>query len=1051
MGRVPGCGSTPEEVERDNVMSVVTREDILVTYADGTAMGALFEDEHRYALTWEELPTAWIVAIVAAEDGRFWSHSGIDATHVARAARDNLGAGAVVAGGSTLSQQTAKNLFERQGRSLGAKFQELDYALHLEDVFEKHEILTFYANLFHVTGNGEGLGVAARYFFDKQPEQLTLLECAYLAGIVKGPANYDPHRGGAEVRKTALERARDRTRYVLSRIVEEDLDNLVPTSGDRIPASEVTALKAEASALLDDLPSFTFANGEFRFPRTVAVDEVEAQLQSEYFQDVLARAGIEDALREGLVVVTSLDLYQQHEAVYALRHHLTEVGLWMEEAQTTTFVRPDDPAPAFDPQSPPIRHAFRSGVVVGRTDRTLDIDLGGHLCVVDNQGIARAVDALHRGSIGNRAAWASKAARTALIEALSDGSVIEVSIRDTPTSGPARCDLEWTPELQGAVVVVENGEMRAMVGGNPNRDFNRVKAKRQFGSTFKPLIFHAALNLGWQPDDPLENQKQTFRFAGTDYAPRPDHTPAPLVSMAWAGVKSENIASVWLLAHLVDRVPPEQLRTLAASLGLGPAEGEAVADYEGRLRSLGVNLDAGSLVEVAYLEAKRDVADRLQSLARPEEAAVVRALPYDGEDRSFVALQRTAEQCREAYQQLKQSLRSTPRNPPNLWARLVDGQVALACGHQPAGYQRPRRVIETAQNRTQRRRRPRLFARPLANLVRKADVQLPGGLSLGAVGSLERAMPADPAAAARDLPPTDPRRLKANPDFRWLVALRYVQDLAKRYGVTSELPDVMSLPLGSVEISLQEAALLYAGITSGQTATASATDVDGTPLPTPPSPTLIAEIRDGEGRVIFKATPDPGRVASPRVATLTADILRNVVEHGTGRRARGLATVDGTRIPLGGKTGTTNDFKNAAFVGFVPGPAERGFSAATGAVVASYVGYDDNRPMTRGNIRLSGASGALPAWMGTVAGRVRFAPPDRPRGVAPSNAGWPLDPGSLVAQRVETASGLPQRDGEGQVLVARSRVVDLPGGEPTLVRPVTKPRSRQRRRWWRFW
>ncbi|MEN0067103.1 MAG: transglycosylase domain-containing protein [Myxococcota bacterium] len=1041
VGRIPGCGSTPEAVERNNVMSEVTRQDVNLLYAnDGGPLGALFEEEHRFYVPWEELPEAWIVAIVAAEDGRFWHHGGMDASHVARAARDNLGAGAVVAGGSTLTQQTAKNLFERQGRSLGAKFQELDYAFHLEDVFDKHEILEFYANLFHVTGNGEGLGVAARYFFNKTAKQLTVLECAYLAGIVKGPANYDPLRGDADARETALVRARERTRYVLGRIIEETPDNLMPTSGERIDETAVQALKAEAQRLLDDDPAIPFARGTFRFPRTVIVDEVAAQLEGSYFQDVLARAGIEDLMTSGLTVVTTIDLYQQHEAVYSLRHHLTETGLWLEPSEPSRFLRGE--APTFDPSDALVTHEFRMATIKGPIDGGIDLDLGGVPCRLDAEALTRAADALHRGNKGNRSVRAPSSVKAALKAALTPGSVVEVSVRDAKAS---RCDLELLPELQGAVAVLDQGRLRAMVGGSENRDFNRVLAKRQFGSTFKPLIYHAALTLGWQPDDALENAPQEFRFAGTKYSPRPDHTPAPEVSIAWAGVKSENIASVWLLAHLVEQLSADQIRALAGKLDLGPEPEETPQDYEKRLRKLGVNLDLTEVEDLGFAESKRALAERLRAEGRTAEAQAVSGL-VDGEGRyGFQTLSQTAGRCRTAYDQLRRSLRSGVKNPPELWAKRQGNVVALACGVQPAGYRRPKVVLQPKRGKNGRRR-PRLFG---PQLVSRSAVQLPGGLTIGTVDALERSKPAK-GENLETLPLTDPRRLKANPDFRWLLALRYVQELARRYGVSSKLPDVMSLPLGSVEISLQEAALLYSGLTSGQGAQARATGIDGQPLAAPPNPTLISEIRDAQGKVIFKAEPDPQRVATAEAGILTADILRNVVEHGTGRRARGLVSAGSAHIPIGGKTGTTNDFKNSAFVGFVPGTASRGFSAAQGSIVAAYVGFDDNRSMKQGSIRISGASGALPAWMGTVRGIVRFGDVSSPRSARAVDGTWPLEARGLSPKRVSASSGLPDRSGTAEVLVAPQRTVALPGAEAKPLTPV-RPRSRTRRRWWKFW
>ncbi|MEZ4234869.1 MAG: hypothetical protein R3F59_01615 [Myxococcota bacterium] len=112
--------------------------------------------------------------------------------------------------------------------------------------------------------------------------------------------------------------------------------------------------------------------------------------------------------------------------------------------------------------------------------------------------------------------------------------MVLVSVKDVQ-SGLALCDLEVRPTLQGAVTVLQNGEIRAMVGGNDNRNFNRATALRQFGSTWKPLVYHAAMKLGWAPDDVIDNTRNVFPFSTTFYYPRPDHHPADRVSIAWAG------------------------------------------------------------------------------------------------------------------------------------------------------------------------------------------------------------------------------------------------------------------------------------------------------------------------------------------------------------------------------------------------------------------------------------------------------------------------------------------------------------------------------------
>ena len=196
-----------EHLSRQYIDAVIAQESP-VLYRDGrTPVGVFFAQEHRQYVPEDQLPRHWVDAIVAAEDKRFFEHRGVDPEGLTRAMLQNLRARRVVAGGSTLTQQTAKNLYYRPDRSLRSKWEEMVNALRLEHHYSKRQILEFYANQFHVSANGRGLGIAARYFFDKDVADLDLLECAFLAGMVKGPANYDPFiarsRSGASAPSTA--------------------------------------------------------------------------------------------------------------------------------------------------------------------------------------------------------------------------------------------------------------------------------------------------------------------------------------------------------------------------------------------------------------------------------------------------------------------------------------------------------------------------------------------------------------------------------------------------------------------------------------------------------------------------------------------------------------------------------------------------------------------------------------------------------------------------------------------------------------------------------
>ena len=122
----------------------------------------------------------------------------------------------MVQGGSTITQQTAKNIFKREKRTYVAKLRELFQAMLLERMYTKQEILEIYINQFFVTGFGKGLMVAAEYFFDKDARDLDLVESAFIAGMVKGPNKYNPFtKKTEEEKREAMRLAKIRKDYVL--------------------------------------------------------------------------------------------------------------------------------------------------------------------------------------------------------------------------------------------------------------------------------------------------------------------------------------------------------------------------------------------------------------------------------------------------------------------------------------------------------------------------------------------------------------------------------------------------------------------------------------------------------------------------------------------------------------------------------------------------------------------------------------------------------------------------------------------------------------------
>lgn len=232
-----------------------------------------------------EIPKAVRDAVVAIEDARFWSHPGVDVVGIARAVVVNLRKGARAQGGSTITQQLARNLFLSPEKRYIRKFQEAILALLLEARYSKSEILALYLNRVYFGNGAYGVDEAARTYFGKPAQELTLAEGALLAGVLRAPSRYSPFANP--------DLALERRSVVLSRMEELGL---------------VTAEEAEA-ARNAPLELAGRRGGEAPY----FVDYVEKWL--------VERFGADRVFHEGLQVVTTLDRRVQEAAERALGDH----------------------------------------------------------------------------------------------------------------------------------------------------------------------------------------------------------------------------------------------------------------------------------------------------------------------------------------------------------------------------------------------------------------------------------------------------------------------------------------------------------------------------------------------------------------------------------------------------------------------------------------------------------------------------------------------------------------------------------------------------------
>lgn len=201
------CRIAPVTLANEDPLAVRS----VILAADGTELATLFE-ENRSEITYEEIPKVIQEAVIASEDAKFWTHSGVDVGAIARAFTRNLKQGEAAQGGSTISQQLAKLMYSANApRTLKQKIIETRLAAGLEERYSKQQILTMYLNRAYFGQRAYGIAAAAETYFAKSLDDLTLGEAALLVGLVKAPTTLNPFEN--------LKAAKERRRYVTQQMV----------------------------------------------------------------------------------------------------------------------------------------------------------------------------------------------------------------------------------------------------------------------------------------------------------------------------------------------------------------------------------------------------------------------------------------------------------------------------------------------------------------------------------------------------------------------------------------------------------------------------------------------------------------------------------------------------------------------------------------------------------------------------------------------------------------------------------------------------------------
>ncbi len=486
---------------------------------------AEYADEHRILTPFNEIPQRLRDAFLAAEDEHFYHHPGINPARIISAAIANIRAGHTVQGGSTITQQVAKNFLLTSARTYSRKIREVILAHRIEENFSKNEILYLYLNQIYLGRGAYGVASAAWRYFHKRLDELSLAECAMLAGLPKAPSYYAPNLHP----KRALER-RDTVLYMMRK------------SGF-FSASEVQQALHEPLEVAP-LPKAKLTNA----------------YANRVYQVLAGRFGARTLRRQGFTIIVPYDEQNETAAIHAVRNGVLNI----EHRQFYRF---------------PVHHAEETwpnilAAWAAKRTKSADAPLPEDQIIpalvekILPKGGLAVNDGIHRWQLPKpKWQWEDdpESKPDTLMNDTSDAKVPDVKERPRTWipgdeiwlrgNGKGGVRLTQKPSIEAALYAInlKRGTVLAQVGGFNYKigDFDRVaKARRQPGSAFKPFLYATAMGAGFTPasiimDAPVvfENLKQGEFWRPKDYGNR----FAGPVTLRNALEHSRNLASIKLL------------------------------------------------------------------------------------------------------------------------------------------------------------------------------------------------------------------------------------------------------------------------------------------------------------------------------------------------------------------------------------------------------------------------------------------------------------------------------------------------------------------------
>lgn len=587
---------------------------VTTVYADNYEVIAEFSTEKRFKIPVKNIPKHVRNAFIAAEDADFYNHSGISIKTIIRAFIKNLIAGRTVQGGSTITQQVTKSILLSPEKTYTRKIKEVLLAVQIEKQITKDEILELYLNQIYLGGGAYGIEAAARSHFNKSAKDLTLAEGAILAGLPQAPSRYSP--------STNPKAAKNRQRYVLDRMREE---GMITLEEEQAALAESVKIYKRAFSSSNKTPYFTEYVRQYLVEQYGEESVLTGGMKVYTTVNLNAQTAAQNAIHNGLL---SLDkrigfraveksfstakeqrdfLEKQHLKV--LRDHY-QFELLSPEGTLELAVDSKEPTPVA------IGETYQA-LVVGKDskNRSIQVNVGNLV------GSILPADYAWAQESAGEDIYVAKNIRNPFNE-LKNGDLIYVQPKKIE-KGSVLFSLDQTPLVQGALISyrVNDGAIHSLVGGFDfyKSQFNRaLQAKRQSGSSFKPIVYAAGLELGLTPatvivDSPIVYQDRAEEEAFSNSAWKPNNYNNRFygdTSFRNALAYSRNVPAIKLLQYLGVKKVIEFSRSLGITSDLSEdlslALGSSALTLDELVRAWGVFANKGKELPVHFIKRVED-------------------------------------------------------------------------------------------------------------------------------------------------------------------------------------------------------------------------------------------------------------------------------------------------------------------------------------------------------------------------------------------------------------------------------------------------------------